>query len=101
MTPELPLRTAQQGACGAVGHGTDGVGLLAAELDGGGVHRQAHVRAGVTVRNREDVELVDALFVFFQCRIRAQEHLPKRCGINDFSQICTPPTGGMKMGPEA
>ena len=93
----VAARTAQQGACGAVGHGTDGVGLLAAELDGGGVHRQAHVRAGVTVRNREDVELVDALFVFFQCRIRAQEHLPKRCGINNFSQICTPPTGEMKM----
>ena len=27
----------------------------------------------------------------------AQEHFPKRCGINDLSQICTPPTGGMKM----
>ena len=93
----VAARTAQQGAGGAVGHGADGVGLLAAELDGGGVHRQAHVRAGVTVRNREDVELVDALFVFFQCRIRAQEHLPKRCGINNFSQICTPPTGEMKM----
>ena len=93
----VAARTAQQRARGAVGHGADGVGLLAAELDGGRVHRQAHVRAGIAVRNREDVELVDLLFVFFQCRVCAQEHFPKRCGINDFSQICTPPTGGMKM----
>ena len=67
--------TAQQGAGYTVRCGGNRVEVLLAQLRGGVVDGETHVGAGISVRNREHIQVIDRLDIFMQCRIRAENHL--------------------------
>ena len=65
---------------GSLGHGGGGLFL---GLSGGGANGQGHVGAGVAVGHREDVELVDALFLGVDGGSSVHHHALKQCAVND------------------
>ena len=77
---------AQQCACNAVGSRIHGIVFLFSELGSCGIHGKTHIRAGITVGNREHIQLVYHLCIFCKCRIGAKNHVFKRRGINVISQ---------------
>ena len=91
---------AQQRVRRALARRADLLERLLRERDGGGVHGQAHVGAGIAVRHGEYVQIIDGLLVLFQCRVRAQEHFLKRGGIDPFSQNSAPPKRVLIIDPK-
>ena len=89
----VAARTAQHGAGHTVGRGGNTVKVFLAQFRRGVVDGEAHVGAGVAVRYREHVQVVDGLDIFMQCRIRAENHLFKSCGINIVFQDIPPGEG--------
>ena len=61
------------------------------QLVGGVVEREAHIRAGVAVRHRENVQLVYLLYICVERRVRAQYHLFERGGVDIIFQVKVPP----------
>ena len=58
--------------------------FLAVYLTGCALHRQGHICTGITVRNREDIQRIHSLPVFFkQCRT-GNDHIPQQKTVNRF-----------------
>ena len=71
----VAARAAQQGRRRRLGRLGDALGLGAAELGDGRLDRQAHVRAGVAVRDGEYVQVVDGLLLLGDTSGAEDNHL--------------------------
>ena len=87
----VAARAAQQFGRNAVRRLVDGCEAALSQLVGGVVEREAHIRAGVAVRHRENVQLVYLLYICVERRVRAQYHLFERGGVDIIFQVKVPP----------
>ena len=74
---------AQQTACRDLGGIVDGFGVGLFQFGAGGLDGQTHVGAGVTVRHRENVQVVDGLLLSGNAG-RAEQHHILECGTVNF-----------------
>ena len=82
----VPSCTPQQCACHTVRRSGNGVKAAFAQLGGSILHGQIHICAGITVRHREDVQLVDLLNIRMKGCFGTENHLFKSSGIDKISQ---------------
>ena len=82
----VAARAAEHGVCRAGGGLAQRRESFLRELRRRGAHRQAHVRARVPVRDREDVQLVYELLVLSECGVCALYDLAEKRRVNEFSQ---------------
>src|SRR5699024_1200218 len=82
---------AEHGRGRAVRCGAEAREALFAELRGCGAHGEAHVGAGVSVRDGEYVELVYELPVLFKGGAGAEDYVSEHRRINKLSQEGLPP----------
>ena len=86
----VAARRAQQGGGHAVSRGGDGGKLILPQLHGGLFHGQAHVGAGVAVRNGKNVQIIDGLDIGLQRGIGAQDAFFEGRGVYHISQVTVP-----------
>ena len=86
----IPARAAQHGAGGLVRHLAHTAVAHLAQLRRRGGDGQGHVGAGIAVRNRKHVQLVDGLFIRLQRLVSAQQHLAEHFAVDIVSQVGVP-----------
>ena len=86
----VSARGPQKSGGHAVGGGGDGGKLALSQLHGGLLHGEPHVRAGVAVRDGEDVQVVDDLHVGLQRGVGTQDALLEGRGVYHISQVINP-----------
>ena len=83
----VAARAAQHRRGGGVGDLRERRLVQLAQIGGGGVERHAHIRAGVAVRHREDVQLVDLLLMLLHNGRSSANHFPELRPLNFLCQF--------------